>query len=350
MRRAFASKDPAYNGLFVAAIKTTGVYCRPTCRSRTPRPENIEFFPSPQLAERAGYRPCKRCKPDAADTTSPVVSALLAQLQADLPLSESDLRARGIDPSTARRHFKSHTGHTFSQYQRHLRLSHAHAELQSGQSALNAQLAAGFESSSAFRAAIEKLFGSPPSHTLLNHRLASAWLPTPLGHMLAIAHDTGLALLDFADRKGLPAALTRLRSRFGTNAHPAVIIPVPPHTHPILSQTARELDAYFAGTSFTFTVPLLPPGTPFEKLCWDYLRTIPPGEVRSYAQQAAAIGSPNAVRAVGRANGMNYLALLIPCHRVIAASGHLTGYGGGLHRKHYLLHHERNAGKQAMRQ
>lgn len=163
--------------------------------------------------------------------------------------------------------------------------------------------------------------------------LASAWIPSPLGPMVAVADDAGLLLLDFADRRDLPAALARIAAHLPPDS------PSPPD-HPHLSLIARELRDYFAGDRLNFTCPLAPTGTPFELRAWTYLRTIPPGETRTYGQQAATIASPAASRAVGRANGNNFLAIVIPCHRVIGAAGKLTGYGGGLHRKAWLLEHE----------
>jgi AraC family transcriptional regulator of adaptative response/methylated-DNA-[protein]-cysteine methyltransferase len=162
--------------------------------------------------------------------------------------------------------------------------------------------------------------------------------------MLAAADEHGVALLDFIDRRGLPGAIERLRRRCGAGGQDAVIVPA---DHPHLRRLRGELDEYFAGRRLTFSVPLSPAGTPFERRAWDYLRTIPPGQTRSYSQQAQAIGAGGGARAVGRANGMNYLSIIIPCHRVVGADGALTGYGGGLWRKRWLLDHERRRIEQS---
>jgi AraC family transcriptional regulator of adaptative response/methylated-DNA-[protein]-cysteine methyltransferase len=156
--------------------------------------------------------------------------------------------------------------------------------------------------------------------------------------MLAIARDDGVVLLDFADRKGLEREVLRLRRRAGSRGIPAVVVP---GEHPHLSQLERELGEYFDGMRRSFTVPLAPFGSDFEQRAWRYLRTVEFGQSRSYLDQAKAMGAPRAVRAVGRANGMNCIAILIPCHRVIGSNGELTGYGGGLARKRWLLDHER---------
>jgi len=206
-----------------------------------------------------------------------------------------------------------------------------------GRSAAFAGVGAGFQSDSAFRNAVERTFGLPTSRVGGSAILTSTWLPTPLGNMLAVAHDDGIVLLDFADRATLDPTLATLRARFAAERTDAVIVPGE-HRH--LTMLATELTNYFAGAGRMFTVPICPAGTDFERRAWDALRAIPFGQTRSYGQQAASMGDARAVRAVGRANGRNTINILIPCHRVIAASGDLTGYGGGLARKRWLLRHE----------
>jgi len=170
--------------------------------------------------------------------------------------------------------------------------------------------------------------------------LASALIDTPLGTMLAVAHDDGLALLEFADSSAaLERSMLRVRRDFaGPNTRLAAVIP---GEHPHLRTLASELREYFMIGRRQFSVPLCPRGTNFQQRAWNYLRTIPYAQTRSYRDEASAIGAPAAVRAVGRANGANPIAILIPCHRVIAADGSLGGYGGGLARKQWLLAHER---------
>jgi AraC family transcriptional regulator of adaptative response/methylated-DNA-[protein]-cysteine methyltransferase len=214
-------------------------------------------------------------------------------------------------------------------------LANALGEVRNGSPVIAAQVSAGFESSSGFRDAFQKLFGTAASDARDDAigALTADWIETPLGRMIAVASDDGIVVLDFIDRKGLPRSLQRVIDRFGA--------PITPGTHPRLRQLKSELDDYFAGRRQTFSVPLAPHGSKFEQRAWDYLRQIPFGQTRSYGEQAAAIGACGASRAVGRANGMNYLSIVIPCHRVVGSSGELTGYGGGLARKRWLLDHER---------
>lgn len=154
---------------------------------------------------------------------------------------------------------------------------------------------------------------------------------TPLGAMLALADDVGLRLLDFADRKGLDDAAARVQRTAGASGETA---------RSILHRTREQIERYFAGSSAEFELPLAPVGTAFQQLVWASLRTIPPGQTRSYAEQTRLIASPTAIRAVAQANGRNFIAIIIPCHRVIATTGALTGYGGGIERKRWLLAHE----------
>jgi AraC family transcriptional regulator of adaptative response/methylated-DNA-[protein]-cysteine methyltransferase len=165
--------------------------------------------------------------------------------------------------------------------------------------------------------------------------LHATWIESPLGPMLAIAGDDGLELLEFVDRRALETELKKLRATLD-----AAIVP---GDHAILRQTARELREYFAGKRRTFDVPLTQRGSTFQLAAWKALREIPYGETRSYTDMARRVGSPAAVRAIGRVNGQNQLAIIVPCHRVIRADGSLCGYGGGIWRKQWLLEHEQES-------
>lgn len=160
--------------------------------------------------------------------------------------------------------------------------------------------------------------------------LAAKWINTPVGRMIAVAGEREIVYLEFAEDCASERPIERVRSAIDLDA-----------SHPLLETLAREMDEYFAGRLTEFSVPAKPRGSDFERRAWDYLRAIPFGQTRSYGQQARAIAGPNAARAAGRANGANPIAVLIPCHRVIGADGSLTGYGGGMHRKRWLLDHER---------
>lgn len=339
MQKAFAAKDSQYDGVFFVGVKTTGVFCRPVCRAKPAKPENLEFFASAGEASRSGYRACKLCKPEETEQTPKTITQLLDHLRQnpDIRLTAERLREMGIDPSTARRLFQRQFGMTFAAYQRARNMGTAISSVKDGGRVITAQQSAGFESPSGFREAFAKHFGRSPRDASHMTQLKMKWLASPLGQMLAVADDEGIVLCDFFDRREIEAAIAHVRRRFSTRAAPAVITPGE-NSH--LAKLETELGEYFAGTRQTFTVPLVPAGSDFERKAWDYLRSIPFGETRSYGQQAKAIGMPNASRAVGRANGMNFIAILIPCHRVIGANGKLTGYGGGVARKQWLLEHE----------
>ena len=343
MRRAFAAKDAAFDGLFVVAVRTTGVFCRPTCRAKPAKPENLEFYPTPADAVRQGYRACKLCRPtEAGRAAPPLVGRLMRLVDERAPdrVTSDDLSAEGIDPSTARRQFARHVGVTFAVYQRARRLAAAAERARAGGGVIDAQIEAGFDSGSGFRAAVRRAFGTAAADLGSAVVLASARVVTPVGPMIAVAGDAGIAVCDFEDRAGTAEAVERARVHFGPPGRPAAVVP---GDHPLLAQLATELADYFAGRRQSFDVPLDARGTPFQQRAWAYLRQIPFGQTRAYGQQAAAIGSPLAIRAVGRANGSNFCSILIPCHRVVAADGALTGYGGGMARKRWLLDHERRA-------
>jgi AraC family transcriptional regulator of adaptative response/methylated-DNA-[protein]-cysteine methyltransferase len=336
MYRAVVDRDSQFEGVFYVAVRTTGVFCRPTCPARKPRPENVEYFRSPQEAVHRGYRPCLRCKPMDKPDGPPELAARLLALVERAPaakLSDSDLEAMNIDPSTARRQFRRYYGMTFHAYHRARRMGLALREVRKGKPVIEAQVENGFESASGFSEAFKHVFGAPPSRSVQVDCLVARWIETPLGPMLALANQDGLHLLEFIDRRGLENELIWIRNRIKS--------PVVPGNNAHLARTAEELKKYFEGTALEFTAPLVMIGSEFERRVWDLLRLIPAGETRSYSQLARGLGSPGAVRAVGRANGRNPLCLIVPCHRVIGADGNLVGYGGGLWRKKWLLDHER---------
>ncbi|MFA5057911.1 MAG: trifunctional transcriptional activator/DNA repair protein Ada/methylated-DNA--[protein]-cysteine S-methyltransferase [Opitutaceae bacterium] len=339
MYRALTRRDSAYEGVFFAGVKTTGIFCRPTCRAKKPRAENVEFFPSASAALHDGYRPCRMCRPmDQVQPPPPVVTQLLRAVEADPAgrLADKDLAAMGIDPSTARRRFRAYYGLTFQAYQRARRLGLALHEVRAGRPVIDVQLDGGYESTSGFRGAFRRVFGKPPRGARADDCLLARRLDTPLGKMLALADRQGLRLLEFVDRRGLENEISRLRRRLRCAVVPGI--------NAVLAATEQQLQRYFAGRRLTFDLPLAPVGSPFQQAVWAALRRIPPGATRSYAEIAAEVGRPGAQRAVGRANGSNMISLVIPCHRVIGADGSLTGYGGGVWRKQRLLDHERTHG------
>lgn len=332
MRRALSRRDGGYDGLFYFAVRTTGIFCRPSCSARAPLPRNVEFFANVRAASFAGYRPCKRCHPLQAGGAVPAwVERLLKMIERDprARIRNTQLRALGIDPARARRHFQKQYGMTFQAYARARRLGRAFEQIKQGNSMDEVALGQGFESHSGFRDAFAKTFGRAPGASREAECLRVTWLESPVGPLLAAANDTHLVLLEFTERRMLEAQFDTLRRRFK--------LPVVPGDNAILATLKRELEAYFAGTLKQFTVPLNYPGTPFQQKVWDELLKIPYGETRSYEDIARAVGSARAVRAVGTTNGLNRICVVIPCHRVVNKSGKLGGYGGGLWRKQALL-------------
>ena len=341
MYRALSRRDAAYEGVFYTGVKTTGIFCRPTCKAKRPHLENVEFYPTVTEALHAGFRPCRLCRPmDAGKPVPSLVEKLrrAAEAAPDGRVTDKDLAAMGVDASTARRQFKAYHGMTFHAYQRARRMGLALRDVKAGQPVVEVHARRGYESTSGFRDAFARVFGAPPRGAKTAAVLLARRIETPLGTMLALADDAGLRLLEFVDRRGLERELVGLRRRLKTAI-------VPGH-HAHLDTIATQLAEYFAGTRLDFDVPFSPVGSAFQLRVWAELRQIPAGTTRSYAGMAGRLGIPKGPRAVGRANGSNMLALVIPCHRVINADGSLNGYAGGLWRKQRLLEHERrHAGK-----
>jgi AraC family transcriptional regulator of adaptative response/methylated-DNA-[protein]-cysteine methyltransferase len=242
--------------------------------------------------------------------------------------TDKDVRELGYTPSTVRRQFKKRYGMTFTAYSRARRMGIALKTIREGDKIINAQIDAGYSSGSGFRDAFSSIMGSAPNDK--NHKVLKAeWIDTPLGSMVAIFDETHLYLLEFTDRRGLEREIEKMRK--------SLKVAIVPGRSPVTQMIEDDLAAYFKGELQEFTTPFKVNGSDFQKSVWDELLTIPYGVTRSYAEQAQRIGNPKAVRAVARANGMNQLAIIIPCHRVIGSDGKLTGYAGGLARKEWLL-------------
>jgi len=335
MYRALVDRDSTFEGIFVAAVRTTGIFCRPTCPARKPARENVDFFATPSEALHGGYRPCLRCNPmDPGQPVPKLIERLRAEVERapDGKITDKELEAMAVDPSTARRQFKRHYGMTFQAYHRARRMGLALRGVQRGDRIEEVRNESGFGSESGFRDAFERIFGQTPAAAKAQGALLAQRIETPLGAMLAIADDEGLRLLEFVDRRALERELSILRSRLKKN--------VVPGENRHLDAIRSQLADYFAGKRMTFDLPLAPVGSPFQLRDWKVLCSIPPGETRSYSWMAEQLGDKEMRRAVGRANGDNMLCIVIPCHRVIRADGTLCGYGGGLWRKKWLLDHE----------
>ncbi|PLR85583.1 bifunctional transcriptional activator/DNA repair enzyme protein Ada [Bacillus canaveralius] len=336
--QALIDKNTEYEGVFYVGVKTTGVFCRPTCPARKPKFENCEFFENAQQALLASYRPCKRCRPlSHPNQVSELVQKLVEAVE-DNPekrWKDKDFRELSVDASTARRQFKKRFGMTFVEYARARRMGLAMKQIREGEAVIDAQLSTGYESSSGFRDAFSRIMGAAPTMLGYNNILKAAWLDTKLGPMIAIADEESLYLLEFVDRRGLEREVERLRQKTKS----AII---PGQTEPIQS-IKSELDQYFDGKLTEFKTPLFFLGSPFQRGVWEQLRKIPYGQTISYSGLAAAVGKPSAFRAAANANGANQLAIIIPCHRVINTNGELGGYAGGLTRKKWLINHEAKA-------
>ena len=335
MQRAQRNRDAAYNGIFYIAVKTTGIFCRPTCPARPALPKNIEYYGTAREALFAGYRPCKRCRPLNDSTQPDWARQLIADIESHPTqrITENDLQLRGIDPATVRRYFQKEYQMTFQAYARSRRLTQAFSHIRNGSRIDDAVFSSGYQSHSGFRDAFAKTLGKPPSASRNGDCILLTWLESPLGPLVAGANSRGVCLLEFSDRRMLETQFATLKRRFS--------VPLAPGTNHHLKQLKIELSRYFAGNLKQFTVKLCFPGTPFQQKVWNELLKIPFGLTRSYQEMAVAVGTPKAVRAVGTANGKNRIAIVIPCHRVVNKNGKLGGYGGGLRRKEFLLNLER---------
>jgi AraC family transcriptional regulator of adaptative response/methylated-DNA-[protein]-cysteine methyltransferase len=335
MYRALVNRDASFEGIFFVGVRTTGIFCRPTCTAKKPARENVDFFATSSEALGSGYRPCLRCHPTESGQRLPELIERLREEVERAPggrLTDKELAAMAIDPSTARRQFKRHYGMTFQAYHRARRMGLALSEVRKGGRVDEARNGSGFESESGFREAFTKIFGEAPTAAKGLAPLFAERIDTPLGAMIAVADDDGLRLLEFIDRRATERELSILRKRLRTN--------VVPGEHRYLISTRQQLADYFSGKNLEFDIPVAPVGSEFQLRAWKILQSIPIGETRSYSWMAKRLGDENARRAVGRANGTNMICIIIPCHRVIRADGTLCGYGGGLWRKKWLLDHE----------
>ncbi len=338
MYNAMINNDSKFEGIFFTAVRTTGIFCRPTCPARIPKKENVEFFSSTEEALSYGYRPCKICCPMQLYGETPSWLKKLFQEIANHPgikLKDGDLRSRGIDPARIRRWFKRHHGITFQAYLRSMRISRAFGQIRHKEEVISSAFENGFESLSGFADAFKKTTGFSPSESSRRNIVFITRILTPLGPMFAGATDEGICLLEFTDRRMLETQFIRLRKLLNAE--------ILPGTNKHFNELSKQVHEYFSGIRKTFDLPLVTPGTDFQGKVWKVLQEIPYGTTRSYQEQAVAIDNPKAVRAVAKANGDNRIAIIIPCHRVISKNGKLAGYGGGLWRKQYLLNLENEA-------
>jgi AraC family transcriptional regulator, regulatory protein of adaptative response / methylated-DNA-[protein]-cysteine methyltransferase len=325
------ARDARQDGRFVFAVRTTGIYCRPSCPSRRPRRDSVEFFVDPRQAERAGYRACLRCKPtEVSSQAQAVIQArkLLDEAEGVMTLAELSKRLK-VSPFHLQRLFKRATGLSPREYQSARRMQQVKQGLRKGDDVTTALYDAGFGSPSRLYEKSHQQLGMTPG----TYRRGGAGVTvqfaivaSPLGRMLVAVTPRGLCAVRFGE------TAAELESELRREFHSATLVrdeALRPYVEPLL--------ANLRGESVTIELPLDVRATAFQMKVWEQLREIPAGETRSYSEVAQAIGDPKAVRAVARACASNPVALAVPCHRVVRSDGELAGYRWGLQRKKKLL-------------
>ncbi|MHB0858533.1 MAG: bifunctional DNA-binding transcriptional regulator/O6-methylguanine-DNA methyltransferase Ada [Anaerolineae bacterium] len=336
---AVLQRDGAYDGRFVYAVRSTGIYCRPTCPSRRPRREQVGFYASPAEARQAGFRPCQRCLPDQTNAPDPqrdLVQGICRYLDASsdrLPTLQELAQRFNTSPYHLQRTFKRLVGVTPRQYAAARRLELLKARLREGEDVTTAIYEAGYGGSSAVYASSDDELGMPPGMYRRGGKglaITYAIVPCALGWLLAAATERGLCVVRMGDAEGVlevglheefPAATLR-RDDVG------------------LGEPLQALLSYLEGQGTNLDLPVDVQATAFQRRVWQALREIPYGATRSYQEVAGAIGAPTAARAVARACATNPVSLVVPCHRVVRQDGGLGGYRWGIARKRALLEQE----------
>lgn len=330
--QALLNRDSKYIGIFYVGVKTTSVFCISTCRARKPKRENVVFYKTYKAALTNGFRPCKICCPTENSNTTPEQVEKAIQLVKSNPkekISDTKLRSENISPDLVRRWFKKNYGLTFHAFQRMYRINNAFKELKDGKKTTDTAFDLGYESLSGFGYTFKKIIGKSPTKSKGKNVILLNRLTTPLGPMFIAATEKGICLLEFTDRKMLETEFRDLQKLLDAE----ILIGENKHT----KQAKKELAEYFDGNRQIFEVSLDTSGTVFQNTVWKALQTIPFGTTSSYQSLAQKINKPTASRAVARANGYNRIAIIIPCHRIIGKNGNLTGYGGGVERKRWLI-------------
>ncbi|MEE4199241.1 bifunctional transcriptional activator/DNA repair enzyme AdaA [Erythrobacter sp.] len=332
------AKDRAFDGTFVTGVHSTGIYCRPSCPARAPLRKNVRFYAKPADAEAAGLRACKRCSPNTQSAEEACVLAAIAAIRADGAKTLDELaELTGYSPTHFQRLFKRSVGLSPAAFARALREERVRDALADGAGVTEALYDAGYSSPSRYYDAMKGKGAMAPSNQrktdegrVIHWRVIS----TSLGQMLVAASDKGVCCLSFGI--GDERAEEELRARFPN----AQLVAAGEAFGALFDQVVAIVERPGLGSGH---IPLDVRGTAFQQRCWEALRTIPPGETRSYGEQAAMLGKPGAARAVGSANGANQIAVLIPCHRVVQADGSLGGYAYGQEIKRELLRRERES-------
>lgn len=336
--------DNAYDGAFYYGVKTTGIYCRPSCKSKLPKRENVTYFRTREEAEAAGFRPCKRCRPDLLGAYDPAAELsakakkLIDQGYSDRAGLNKSMGHMGVSRKHLTEVFKREYDITPSEYLLQTRVANARGMLQDGVSVLDTSVAVGYASPSAFYDHFRRITGMTPARyrQIFAKDISRGVLDTPIGSLRVIAGPEAILCVEQAGRE--PGDAGRYADKV-----PADHVAQGNASGELLKACEAELEEYFLGRRRTFDLPLTPEGTDFQKSVWRELRRIPYGETRTYGELAAMTGNAKASRAVGMANHCNPILVLIPCHRVIGADGSLTGYAAGIEAKRYLLQLEKGA-------
>lgn len=335
--KAVLENDQTFDGAFIYAVVTTGVYCRPSCPSRTPRPENVRYFPSTAGATDAGFRACRRCRPDEAATPDPAVEAIVGVCRAlEDPTVEFDVaeaaEASGWSVRQMQRRFKELVGVSVSSYRRSLQAEAARVGLRGGHDVLDAAFGAGYGSARAFYEHGAPRLGMAPSDyrsRATGRSIALRVAESALGLVLVATTDNGVCAVRLGDDRD--ALIAEVRAEF-SNAQITEISDAAPG-----SDLIDAVVALAEGRRADVALPLDVQGTAFQELVWEHLQTIPPGTTQTYGEVAAAIGRASSFRAVANACGANPVALVVPCHRVVRSDGGHGGYRWGEDRKRLLL-------------
>jgi len=331
-------RDPAADGAFYYSVRTTGVYCRPSCAARSARRENVDFHLTCADAERAGFRPCKRCRPNEAglaERHAAAVAKACSLIDAADEMPSLDALADAVDLSRYHFHrvFKAVTGLTPKAYVDARRGKRVRQELARSETVTQAIYGAGFNSNGRFYAASDNLLGMTPTEYRAGGNgnvIRFAVGECSLGSILVAATDKGVCAIEFGDD---PNALVHaLQDRF-----PKAQLVGGDHT---FEQLVAKVVGFIEAPAQGLDLPLDIRGTAFQKRVWNAIRDIPPGATASYAELAGRIGRPSASRAVAQACASNTLAVAIPCHRVVRRDGGLSGYRWGVERKEALLTRE----------
>jgi AraC family transcriptional regulator of adaptative response/methylated-DNA-[protein]-cysteine methyltransferase len=342
MRQAVATRDTSFDGVFVYAVVTTGVFCRPSCAARRARPENLRFFPTVMAARTAGFRPCKRCAPDdpGQEAGRIVDIARFIADNAGETLTLTTLGQHfGLSPAHLQKRFKAAVGVSPKAYQDAVRVRTVKSLLKAGDDVTGAIFEAGYGSTSRFYDRALPYMGMTPATYRSGGRgetIGYGCRDSVLGPLMMAASARGICFVMFGDSKA--ALIGDLAAEF---PH-AQRVEMPDDHRAHLDAWMSALESYLSGLSVRPDLPLDLRGTAFQRLTWAFLLTIPEGRTVRYAEVAEGMGRPKAIRAAASACARNRIAVLVPCHRVLRGDGGIGGYRWGVDRKRALLDKERD--------